>query len=67
VACILPGIDEVPDGFPAVVLWRFRVASFGMQLLMWATIGLAFGALTERAIKSSPRYPGGNRVQAWLR
>jgi hypothetical protein len=38
-----------------------------MQLLMWATIGLGFGALTERAIKSSPRYPGENRVQAWLR
>ena len=67
VAGILPSIDEVPDGFPAVVLWQFRVASFGMQLLMWATIGLAFGALTERAIKSNPRYPGGNRVQAWLR
>ena len=26
-----------------------RVASFGMQLIMWATIGLAFGGLTERA------------------
>jgi predicted cobalt transporter CbtA len=49
VARILPGINEVPDVFPAVVLWQFRVASFGMQLIMWATIGLAFGALTERA------------------
>jgi predicted cobalt transporter CbtA len=67
VASILPGIDEVPDGFPAAVLWRFRVASFGMQLVMWATIGLAFGALTERVIKPRPGYPGGDRVRARLR
>ncbi len=45
----LPGIYEAPVGFPAVVLWRFRVASLGIQLLLWATIGVAFGALTERA------------------
>jgi hypothetical protein len=49
-ASILPGVNEVPDTFPAVVLWEFRVASFGMQLIMWATIGLVFGALTERAL-----------------
>jgi len=46
---ILPAINEVPQAFPAVVLWRFRVASFGMQLVMWTTLGLIFGALTERA------------------
>ena len=28
-AALLPGIDEVPAAFPAVVLWRFRVASIG--------------------------------------
>jgi len=50
VARILPGINEVPDAFPAVVLWQFRVASFGMQLIMWAMIGLVFGALSERAL-----------------
>jgi predicted cobalt transporter CbtA len=49
VARILPSINEVPEAFPAVVLWQFRVASFGMQLIMWTTIGLAFGALTERS------------------
>jgi predicted cobalt transporter CbtA len=67
VAGILPGIDEVPDAFPAVALWQFRVASFGMQLLMWATIGLAFGALTERAIPSSHRLQAGRRVPRTLR
>jgi predicted cobalt transporter CbtA len=49
VARILPAINEVPEGFPAVVLWQFRVASFAMQLIMWTTLGLVFGALTERA------------------
>jgi predicted cobalt transporter CbtA len=34
------------------VLWQFRIASLGAQLIMWATIGLVFGALTERAAAS---------------
>jgi predicted cobalt transporter CbtA len=45
-AFMLPAIDEVPDQFPAAVLWQFRVASIGAQFIMWATIGLLFGALT---------------------
>ncbi len=44
----LPGTNEVPTGFPATVLWRFRVASVGIQVVLWGTLGLAFGALTER-------------------
>ena len=52
VAAALPDVNEVPDGFPAVVLWQFRMASAGAQLIMWATIGLGFGALTERAAAS---------------
>jgi hypothetical protein len=48
----LPEINEVPQGFSAVVLWRFRVASLGIQVVLWATIGLLFGALTERAANS---------------
>ena len=47
----MPGVNEVPEGFPAVVLWRFRMASLGAQAIMWATLGLGFGALTERADK----------------
>ncbi len=53
VALALPTVNEVPEGFPAVVLWQFRMASLGAQAIMWATIGLAFGALTERASKTS--------------
>jgi predicted cobalt transporter CbtA len=48
-ALLLPSVNEVPDGFPATVLWNFRVASIGAQLIMWATLGLLFGALTQRS------------------
>lgn len=44
----LPEINEVPENFSAVVLWRFRVASLGIQAVLWTTIGLLFGALTQR-------------------
>jgi len=47
---ILPGINEVPKDFPAVTLWQFRLASLGTQAILWATLGLAFGWLTERSI-----------------
>jgi hypothetical protein len=50
----LPSINEVPEQFPAVVLWQFRIASLGAQLIMWASISLVFGALTERANRRLP-------------
>jgi len=67
VAVVLPGVNEIPNGFPAEVLWQFRVASCGMQLIMWGTIGLAFGALTERAVTSERGFPAGARSRATLR
>jgi Probable cobalt transporter subunit (CbtA) len=45
----LPEINEVPEQFSAVVLWRFRVAALGVQVVLWTTIGLLFGVLTERS------------------
>lgn len=45
---LLPTVDEVPQGFPATVLWNFRLASLGIQLVMWTTMGLLFGALVHR-------------------
>jgi predicted cobalt transporter CbtA len=52
VGFLLPPINEVPNAFPAVVLWKFRVASIGAQLIMWGTLGVLFGSLTERAFAS---------------
>ncbi|MGF6809850.1 putative cobalt transporter CbtA [Paraburkholderia sp. Clong3] len=45
----MPVINEVPAAFPAVLLWKFRVAAIGMQVAMWTTIGLLFGAMVERS------------------
>ncbi|MER7283854.1 CbtA family protein [Dactylosporangium sp. NPDC000244] len=46
---LLPAVNEVPADFPATLLWRFRLASVGVQLVLWSTLGLLFGALTDRA------------------
>jgi hypothetical protein len=46
---LLPDVNEVPTEFPAVVLWKFRVASIGAQFILWATLGVLFGAWTQRA------------------
>jgi predicted cobalt transporter CbtA len=50
---LLPAVNEVPVEFPAVTLWKFRVASMGAQVFMWGTLGLVFGALTGRASESA--------------
>jgi hypothetical protein len=49
----LPVINEVPADFSASVLWEFRVASLGGQLLLWSVIGVVFGALAERVVERS--------------
>jgi hypothetical protein len=51
---ILPVVHETPAGFPADVLWRFRIASLGINATIWATIGLAFGAAAERLLAPRP-------------
>jgi hypothetical protein len=65
---VLPGINEVPQQalpsvvdavgdagitFPPTVLWSFRVASLGLQVVIWATIALVFGALAQRELSHS--------------
>jgi pimeloyl-ACP methyl ester carboxylesterase len=47
---ILPAVHETPPGFPADVLYRFRLASLGINLTLWTAIGLGFGALAEKLI-----------------
>jgi hypothetical protein len=46
-ALVMPPLNEVPEGFPAVVLWQFRMASLGAQAIMWTVLGLGFGAWVE--------------------
>jgi predicted cobalt transporter CbtA len=55
VSHFFPEIDEVPAGFPVTLMWKFRVAALEIQAVMWATIGLLFGWLTERDTRRSLR------------
>ncbi len=61
----LPDVSEVPEHFSAIVLWNFRIASLGLQLMLWTIVGLVFGVLAERALAQQPRgrlyYRGGPR------
>jgi predicted cobalt transporter CbtA len=50
---LFPSIDEVPSTFPASLLWRFRIDSWELQAVLWASLGLAYGWSAERAEASS--------------
>ena len=47
---ILPDLQETPAGFPADVLFEFRLVALGLSGVLWLTIGLAFGAAAERLV-----------------
>jgi hypothetical protein len=51
---LLPTIAETPADFPATVLYDFRLASLGGQLVLWTALGLIFGALVHRAARPAP-------------
>ena len=48
---ILPAVHETPAGFPADVLYRFRLASLGVDATLWLTLGLGLGAAAERLLE----------------
>nr|WP_296070079.1 CbtA family protein [uncultured Actinoplanes sp.] len=62
VMLILPSFHETPEpltgpggqivfpGFPADLLFGFRLYSVGAQLILWATIGLVFAPMAERLL-----------------
>jgi len=45
-----PVVDEVPAGFPVTLMWKFRVAALEIQAVLWGTLGLGVGWLTERGL-----------------
>ena len=49
---VMPQVDEVAPTFPASTLWAFRLGSLLTQVGLWATLGLLFGALTDRATRA---------------
>ncbi|MGB3486080.1 MAG: CbtA family protein [Mycobacterium sp.] len=64
VMLILPSINETPgplvddagvivyEGFPADVLYEFRLYSLGTQVVLYATIGLLFAAMVSKLLDS---------------
>jgi predicted cobalt transporter CbtA len=50
---VLPSFNEVPQGFPQDLLLEFRLATIGLHAVIWATVGVAFGALASRYTKPS--------------
>jgi putative cobalt transporter subunit CbtA len=49
---LMPGVNEVPAGFPATLLFNFRIASFATQLTLWGTLGVALAELGHRLVRS---------------
>jgi Probable cobalt transporter subunit (CbtA) len=45
----LPAAGATPAGFPADLLWRFRIGAVATQLSLVAGVAVAFGLLTVRA------------------
>ena len=54
---VLPKVHEVPAGFSAELLWQFRLASFGMHVVIWTTLALGFGPVAERLLEHPTRRP----------
>ncbi|WP_030772779.1 MULTISPECIES: CbtA family protein [unclassified Streptomyces] len=42
--------DAVQPGFPAALLWEFRVASLAVQLVLWAVFAIVFGVLAQKLL-----------------
>jgi hypothetical protein len=63
----LPTVDETPgpllddagtivyEGFPADVLYDFRLFALGSQIVIYVTIGLAFGVMAAKLLGGSKR------------
>ncbi|MGW4344193.1 CbtA family protein [Streptomyces sp. NPDC004690] len=50
----LPVVNEVPEHFPATLLWRFRLSALAIQAVLWGGFGLVFGELAERQLNPKP-------------
>jgi Probable cobalt transporter subunit (CbtA) len=52
---LLPAINQVPERFPAAVLWQFGIASVGIEAVLWVAIGLVFGPLAETVLRRAQK------------
>lgn len=44
---VLPAPATPPEGFPAELLWQFRLASVATQLTLWGALTVTFAALVD--------------------
>jgi hypothetical protein len=51
-------------GFPADLLFNFRLYSIGAQLVLWTAIGLFFGPMAERLLEPRTARTGDVRESA---
>ncbi len=49
---LMPSYNEVPDDFPAQVLFQFRQGSLLTQLALWSGIGVTLAELSHRLVTS---------------
>lgn len=54
VMALMPHYNEVPDSFPASVLYDFRRASFLTQFTLWAVLGVVLADLVGRLARRQP-------------
>jgi hypothetical protein len=54
-ALALPSVQEIPDDFPAWLIWQFRLSSLGTQAVLWAALGIGFGIASHRAARRPAR------------
>jgi hypothetical protein len=47
----LPAVNELPEHFPAAILWNFRIAALGAQFLLCAALGIGVGLVAERVLQ----------------
>ena len=63
-ALALPGVQEVPESFPAPLIWEFRLSSLGTQAVLWAALGIGFGIAMQRAAQRAAAVrAGAGRVE----
>jgi predicted cobalt transporter CbtA len=46
----MPDFNEVPEGFPVTLMWKFRVAALELQMLLWSVLGFFFGWLADKSL-----------------
>lgn len=58
---LLPSYDEVPESFPATLLYEFRRASFLTQLTLWTVLGVVLAELIGRLTDGAQPVSGSRR------